>query len=139
MFFCPRREKEIEQKISRLDVKEGEERGGGGGGGGSAYRPPGARDRAEPARDDRHRKFHFYPFTSCCSGHFDLPAASNPCPDFFPKAECGSGFRPDSSVVDPHWFFNADLVTAFISMQIRIQGAKPMRIRIRILVRLFKS
>jgi hypothetical protein len=59
---CPCREKEIEQKISRLDVKEGEERGGGGGGGGSAYRPPGARDRAEPTRDDRHRKFHYYPF-----------------------------------------------------------------------------
>jgi N-methylhydantoinase B/oxoprolinase/acetone carboxylase alpha subunit len=53
------REKEIEQKISRLEVKEGEkgeERGGGG-----AYRPPGARDREPIARDDRQRYRSFTP------------------------------------------------------------------------------
>jgi hypothetical protein len=96
MFFCSRREKEIEQKISRLDVKEGEERGGGGGGG-SAYRPPGARDRAEPARDDRHKKFHYCLFLLVVLLLTFLLTVTS----LFPKAGCGSGFRAFSSVVDP--------------------------------------
>ncbi len=40
----------------------------------------------------------------CCSGHCYVLAPTYPCPDFFPKAECGSGFRTFSVVVDPHWF-----------------------------------
>ena len=66
------REKEIEQKISRLDVKEGEkgeERGGGG-----AYRPPAARDREPSSRDDRQRDDHIYCFSSQYFGRDCAPS-----------------------------------------------------------------